>query len=104
MKLRYAYLTKSLWSDAALGSRVDDPIVILEGVHGLKDGGDAANVGVDLRVGEKLCGQVRVEARLHRHRRVDPEGGIEENMVQQLPREERETKQLRGNSLQDSVS
>lgn len=73
-------------------------------MHGLEDGRDSAHVRVDLRVGQELGGQVRVEPGLHRHRRVDPKGGVEQHVVQQLPREERETEQLRGNSLLVSAS
>lgn len=55
-------------------------------MHGLQNGAHASHIAVDLGVGEELGGQIRVEARLHIGRRVDPQGRIEEDMVQQLPR------------------
>ena len=50
-----------LRSDAREILRVRDPVVVLESVHRLQDGGDAPHVRVDLRVREKLCRQVRVQ-------------------------------------------
>ena len=44
--------------------RVGDPVVVLERVHRLQDGGDAPHVRVDLRVRQELRGQVRVELHL----------------------------------------
>ena len=77
---------ESLGHDAALGTWIHNPVVELERVHGLQDGANASHIAVDLRVAEELGGQVGVETRLHVGRRVDPQGGIEEDMVQQLPR------------------
>ena len=59
-----------LRSDARQIVRVGDPVVVLECVHRLQDGGDAPHVGVDLRVGEELGGQVRVELDLQNKDRV----------------------------------
>lgn len=85
---------QALWHNAALGARIHNPVVELERVHGLQDGADAAHVAVDLRVAEELGGQIRVEAGLHVGRRVDPQRRVEEDVVQQLPRQKREAEQL----------
>ena len=86
-----------------------NPIIILERVHRLQDGGDAPHVRVDLRVRQELRGQVRVElhlpneirvarihleegkslvADLHDRRGVYPEGWVEEAVVEQLLEQE----------------
>lgn len=83
-----------LGHDAALWPRIHNPVVELERVHGLQNGADASHIAVDLRVAEELGGQVGVETGLHIGRRVDPQGRVEEDMVQQLPRQKREAKQL----------
>lgn len=88
-------LTQTLWYDAALGTRIDNPIVILECMNCLENGADAPYIAVDLSVAEELGGQVRVEACLYIGWRIDPQGWIEEHVVEQLPREKRETEQLR---------
>lgn len=84
--LRRPWTVQALGHDATLRSRIHDPVVELERVHRLQDRADPAHIAVDLRVAEELGGQVGVEARLHVGRRVDPQRGIEEDMVQQLPR------------------
>lgn len=61
----------------------------------LENGADAPYIAVDLSVAEELGGQVRVEACLYIGWRIDPQGWIEEHVVEQLPREKRETEQLR---------
>lgn len=71
--------------DAALGARIDHPIIELERVYGLQNGADASYVAVNLGVGQKFSGQVRVEACLNVGRRVDPKGRVEEHMIEQLP-------------------
>lgn len=85
---------QSLGHDAALRTRIHHPIVELERVHGLQNGADTSHIAVDLGVAEKFCGQVRVEARLNVGRRVDPQSWVEEHVVEQLPRQKRETKEL----------
>ena len=59
-----AELAMYLRGDVGLVLRVGDPVVVLEGVHRLQDGGDAPHVRVDLRVRKELRGQVRVELHL----------------------------------------
>ena len=59
-----------LWRDAREVLRVGDPVVVLERVHRLQDGGDAPHVRVDLRVRQELRGQVRVELHLPNEIRV----------------------------------
>lgn len=88
-------LTQALWYDAALGTRIDNPIVILQCMHCLQDGADAPHVAVDLSIAEELGGQVRIEACLYIGWRIDPQRRIEEHVIEQLPREKRETEQLR---------
>lgn len=68
-------------------------------MNGLKDRRYASDVGIDLGVGEELGREVGVQTRLHRRRSVDPKGGIEENVVEQLPCEEREAEQLNQDGL-----
>lgn len=65
-------------------------------MHRLEDRAHPPHIAVDLRVRQELGGQVGVQPRLDIRRRVDPQRWIEEDMVQQLPREKRETEQLRG--------
>jgi len=65
-------------------------------VHCLQDRADPPHIAVDLRVREELGGQIGVQSRLDIRGCVYPQGWIEEDMVQQLPREKRETEQLRG--------
>ena len=75
-----------LGRDAAVlaGAGLDDPVVGLEGVHGLQHGGHPPHVAVDLRVGQELGRQVVVQPYLHRGRGVDPQTGIEQTVIQQL--------------------
>lgn len=68
-------------------------------MNSLQYGGHSADIGVDLRVGQEFGGEVRVQFRLDRCRCVYPECGIEEYVVQQLPRQEREAKQLNQDGL-----
>lgn len=64
-------------------------------MHGLQHGADAAHAAVYVRVREEVSGQVAVQARLHRGRRVDPQRGVEQNVIQQLPRQKRLAERLR---------
>ena len=66
------------------GAGLDDPVVGLEGVHGLQHSGHPPHVAVDLRVGQELGRQVVVQTDLHRGRGVDPETGIKQTVIQQL--------------------
>ena len=77
-------LTESLRSYSRLFLRIDDPVVVLEGVHGLQDGGHPPHVGVDPGVRQELRGQVGVELGLHCGRGVDPQRWVEETVVQEL--------------------
>lgn len=87
-------LTKTFGCDAALGAGINDPVVVLERVDCLQHSGHTPHCRVDLRVCQELRGQVRVESSLHCGRCVDPQGRVKQHMIQQLPRQERETKQL----------
>lgn len=57
-------------------------------MHGLQDGGDATDVGVDLGVGEELRGEVGVQLGLDTGRGVEPEAGVEKTVVQELLQEQ----------------
>ena len=57
--------TNSLGSDATAILRADDPVVVLECVHGLQNGAHTADVVVDLGVTDEVCRQVAVQLRLH---------------------------------------
>ena len=57
---------------------------MLEGVHRLQHRRDPPHVAVDLGVAEELLAEVRVEPDLHLGRRVDPQGGVEETVVEEL--------------------
>ena len=70
----------------------------------LEHGGHTPYSRVDLCVGQELGGQVRVEACLDGSRSVDPQRWVEEHMVQQLPRQEGEAKQLHLNWCASSLS
>ena len=63
-------LTHSFRNDATSVLWTDHPVVIFQGVHGLKDGGHSTNVGVDVSVVDKLCCQVTVELRLHLSQKI----------------------------------
>lgn len=88
-------LTQSFGHYAALSSRVYDPVVILEGVHGLQNCADTANASIDVRIRQEVRGQVTVQPGLYRGRRVDPQRGVEQHVVQKLPGHERNRKRLR---------
>lgn len=87
-------LTESFRRDATLGPWIDDPVVVLECMHSLQHSRDTPHGWVDLRVCQELSGQVGVQACLDTGCRVDPQCRVEQHMVQQLPRQERETEQL----------
>lgn len=63
-------------------------------MHRLQNSADASNVTVDLSVAQELGGQIRVQTGLHICRRINPQRRIEQHMVEQLPRQKRETKEL----------
>lgn len=87
-------LTQSLWYDATLRTRIHNPIVVFKCVHCLQYGANTSHIAVDLRIAEEFRCQVGVQARLHIGWRVDPQRRIEEHMIEQLPRQKRETEQL----------
>ena len=58
--------TLALGNDAAELLRVNDPVVELEGVHGLQDGRDSADVRVDLGVGQEVGRLVGDQQQLER--------------------------------------
>lgn len=86
--------TQTFRRDAALGSRVDQPVVVLERVYRLQHGADSTHAAVYVSVGEEVRSQVAVEARLYRGRSVDPQRRVEQHVVQQLPCQERLTERL----------
>lgn len=83
----YNGLTKSFWLYPGDLPWIHDPVVVFECVHGLKDGGDAPHVGVDLRIREELRGKVGVQLGLDARRGVQPETRVEETVVQKLLQE-----------------
>lgn len=64
-------------------------------MYGLQDRADSPHAAVDVRVSQEVSGQVAVEPGLDRGRRVDPQRGIEEDVVQELPGQERLAERLR---------
>lgn len=92
--MRWSRSVQTLRRDAALLARIHYPIVELERMHRLQNGADTSHIAVDLRVAKELGGQVGVEARLNGGRCVDPKRWIEEDVVEQLPREKRKTEKL----------
>lgn len=68
-------------------------------MNSLEHSGDSSDVGIDLRVREEFSGQVRIQFGLHGRGRIDPKSGVEENVIQQLPGQEREAKQLNQDGL-----
>lgn len=68
-------------------------------MDGLQNGRHASHVRVDLGVGEELGGEVAVQPGLHHGAGVDPERRVEEDVVEQLPGEEREAEQLNQDGL-----
>lgn len=86
--------TQTFGRDTALGSRVDQPVVVLERVYSLQHGADPTHAAVYVSVGEEVRGEVAVETRLHRGRSVDPQRRVEQHVVQQLPCQERLTERL----------
>jgi hypothetical protein len=98
--LRWPRAVQPFGRDAALVARIHHPVVEFQGVHRLQDGADASHIAVDLGVAEEFGGQVGVETGLDVGRCVDPQRWIEQNVVEQLPGEKRETEKLRINVVQ----
>lgn len=88
MGFAYDVHTRSFGIDPTQFVRVDDPIVILERVHGLKDRRDSSNVRIDLGITQEIRGEIGIQLGLYIGRSVDPKGGIEETMVQKLLQQE----------------
>lgn len=77
--------THSFRSDAALRPWVHNPVVELQCVHSLENRADSPHTAVNVCVGQEVCRQVAVQPGLHCGRSVDPQGRVEEYVVQQLP-------------------
>ena len=69
---------------ATARSRINNPVVVLEGMDGLNNSADPSDIHVDIEIVHKLGCQVSVQLCLHFNRAVDPYGRIEEDMVEQL--------------------
>lgn len=89
-------LTQTFGYNAALGAWIDDPIVIFESVYRLENGANTSHIAIDLCVAEKFGGQIGIKTGLDIGWRIDPQGRIEEHVIEQLPREKWETEQLQG--------
>ena len=59
------WLTDALGHDAAAVLGVDDPVVVLEGVHRLEYRAHPPDVGEDLRVSDEVGRQVGVQLGLY---------------------------------------
>jgi len=92
--LRGTRSINSFWCDATLGTWIGYPVIVLERVDSLEHSRHTPHGRVDLCIGQELSGQVGVEACLDGSRSVDPQRWVEEHVVQQLPRQEREREQL----------
>lgn len=56
-------------------------------MHSLQYRGGASHAPVNMSVSEEVRSQIAVQSGLDCSRRVDPEGRVEEDVVQQLPGE-----------------
>lgn len=65
-------LTEPFWIYATLVPGIDNPVVVLEGVHGLENSWNTPHWSIDLGVWQELSSQIGVEAHLDTHRRVYP--------------------------------
>lgn len=64
-------------------------------MNSLQDGANSSYAAVYVSVGQEVRCQVAVEPGLDRGRRVDPQRRIEQDVIQQLPGEERLAERLR---------
>lgn len=77
-------LTKAFGVYSTLVSWINYPIVVLQCVHCLQDCWHPAHRAIDLCVWEELCGQVGIQSHLNCHRGINPQGWVEEDVVQKL--------------------
>jgi hypothetical protein len=64
-------------------------------VDSLQDGADSSHTSVDVGVSEEIGGEVAVQPGLDGSRCVDPQRGVEQDVVQELPGQERLAERLR---------
>lgn len=74
-------LTESFRRDSALRSRIDHPVVIFQRVYSLQHSADPPHAAVDVSIGQEVRRQVAVQPCLHCRRCMDPQRGVEEDVV-----------------------